>query len=105
MKTPDLPEGKPSVAAKPAHFTPPDFSVSLKAELLNGRRVRALDYAPTSRPAFWGAILCLMDCLPIVQRWETIGERHLAGTRLRSRVFFIPADVRQGLLGSVPHGK
>jgi hypothetical protein len=81
-----------------ANFT--DISAAVKADLLNGRRVRAIDYEMEQRPAFWAAIIGLMDRLPIIQRWETLGERHLAGTRLRVRVFLIPAEVRKGLVGA-----
>ena len=100
MKMPPNQNALESTAAKPAHITPSDFSAFIEVALLNGRRVRALDYEPEQRPMFWAAIIGLMDCLPIIQRWETIGERHLAGTRMRARVFFIPVDVRKGLLGS-----
>lgn len=78
-----------------ADFT--DISAAVKADLLNGRRVRPFDYEPEQRPAFWAAIIGLMDQLPIVQQWETLGERHLAGTRIRARVFLIPAAVRKGV--------
>jgi hypothetical protein len=78
-----------------SHLT--DMGAVVKADLLNGRRVRPFDYVPEQRPAFWAAIIGLMDQLPIVQQWETLGERHLAGTRIRARVFLIPAAVRKGV--------
>lgn len=75
----------------------PDLTVAVKADLLNGCRVRPFDYEPEQRPAFWAAIMGLMDCMPIIQRWETLGERHLSGTRIRARVFLIPSEVRKGV--------
>jgi len=78
-------------------------SEKLNARLLDGHEVRAIDFMPEQRAAFWAALAILRDELPIVERWKTLGERHMAGTRLRVKVFYIPQDVRKSMAGGSSH--
>lgn len=90
-----------SAAVTPASCL--EMAERLRVRLLNGRTIRAIDAVKHDRPAFWAALTQLRDELPIIERWETLGERHLAGTRLRTRVFLIPDSVRKGLTGGGDH--
>ncbi|MEF8709514.1 MAG: hypothetical protein V5B38_11780 [Candidatus Accumulibacter propinquus] len=88
MKTPDLPEGKPS-APNERHYITSDL---LKARCQAGEVVAATDYLESDRPSFWAAIARLRDDQPRVKpAWRTIGEHHVDGTRTRQRVFRLQA--------------
>lgn len=66
-----------------------DLRESIKADLLAGKDVRLIDFAPEKRPEVIGAIAALRDELPIRTGWQTIRESHLSETRLRARRYSI----------------
>lgn len=86
MKTPDLPEGKPSATDKRDFITPD----SIKARILAGEIVGALDYPKADRPTFWASIAIVLDDMPCVKpTWRTISEQHIDGVRTRQKLFRI----------------
>lgn len=64
----------------------------VKADLLAGRDVRLIDYAPEQRRVVVGVIAQLRDELPIRTGWQTVRESHLSETRLRARRYSIPGE-------------
>lgn len=74
-----------------------DLCESIKADLLEGRDVRLIDYTPEKRPAVIGAIAQLRDELPIRTGWQTVRESHLSETRLRARRYSIPGEFLRGV--------
>lgn len=84
--TPALPEEKTSARDK-AHSITPD---SLKARIQAGEVVTATDYHEADRPAFWSAIVIVLDDMPRVRPiWRTISEQHVDGVRTRQKMFRI----------------
>jgi hypothetical protein len=69
-----------------------DLSESIKADLLAGRDIRLIDFAPEQRPAVVGIMAQLRDAYPIRTGWKTIRESHLSETRLRARRYSIPSE-------------
>lgn len=69
-----------------------DLMESIKADLLAGRDVRLIDFAPEQRPTVVGIVAQLRDDLPIRTGWQTIRESHLSETRLRARRYSIPGE-------------
>lgn len=65
---------------------------SVKADLLAGRDVRLIDFAPAQRPQVVGIMAQLRDELPIRCGWQTVRESHLSETRLRARRYSIPGE-------------
>ena len=80
-------EGGFNTNTSPIIFT--DLCESIKADLLAGKDVRLIDFAPEQRPQVIGAIAALRDELPIRTGWQTIRESHLSETRLRARRYSI----------------
>jgi hypothetical protein len=77
------------------HLT--ELTASVKALLIQGRRIRLIDWPPAQRAALIGVIAILRDELPIGCRWVTIRESHLSETRLRARCYVIDgAFLRDG---------
>lgn len=91
MKTPDLPEEKPSVRDKRDYTGSADFLADeIRARLQVGEIVGALDFPETDRWMFWGAIAKLRDEMPGIRSgWRTTDEMHVDGLRTRQRVFKI----------------
>lgn len=86
MNAPALHEEKTSARDK-AHSITPD---SLMARLQAGEVVTAADYHEADRPAFWSAIVIVLDDLPCVRStWRTVNEQYVNGIRTRQRVFAI----------------
>jgi len=86
MKTPDLPEEKPSAPDKRDSI----IADSLQARLMSGEIVGALDYPEADRPLFWSAIARVRDIMQCVRpAWRTISEQHVDGVRVRQQVFKI----------------
>lgn len=88
-KTPqgDQAEGVFKTHTSPSIFT--DLGESIKADLLAGKDIRLIDFAPEQRWQVIGAIAALRDELPIRTGWVTIRESHLSETRLRARRYSI----------------
>jgi hypothetical protein len=63
----------------------------IRADLLAGRRITAADYADLA--AFRGAMVVLMDELPVIETWATTWESRARGMRLRQRVYRLPAGL------------
>ncbi|MCM8597291.1 MAG: hypothetical protein NFW04_01325 [Candidatus Accumulibacter sp.] len=100
MKTPALPEEKTSARDK-AHSITPD---SLKTRIQAGEMVTATDYHEADRPAFWSAIVIVLDDLPCVRStWRTIDEQHVNGIRTRQKMFRI-CPRQRGLVDSTLAG-
>ena len=86
MKTPDLPEEKPSAPDKRDFIT----ADSLKARLQAGEIIGATDYDESIRAQFWAALARVRDDLPCVRpTWRTISEQHVDGIRTRQKMFRI----------------
>ncbi|MEF8728342.1 MAG: hypothetical protein V5B34_09045 [Accumulibacter sp.] len=86
MKTPDLPEEKPSAPNKRDSIT----GASLMARVQGGEAITATDYREADRALFWAAIARVRDDLPCVRpTWRTIGEQHVDGIRTRQKMFRI----------------
>lgn len=86
MKTPDLPEEKPSASDKRDSIT----AASLMARIRAGEIITATDCPKADRPLFWPAIARVRDELPTVKpTWRTIAEQHLDGVRTRQKMFRI----------------
>jgi hypothetical protein len=63
---------------------------AIKARIMAGEIVGALDYPEADRPLFWSAIAIVLDDLPCVRPiWRTIGEQHVDGLRTRQKMFRI----------------
>jgi hypothetical protein len=63
---------------------------AIKARILAGEFVGALDYPEADRPTFWASIAMVLDDLPCVrQTWRTIAEHHVDGVRTRQKMFRI----------------
>ncbi|QLH50485.1 MAG: hypothetical protein HWD57_12365 [Candidatus Accumulibacter cognatus] len=61
---------------------------SIKARILAGEIVGATDYPESDRPLFWAAIAIVQDDMPRVRPfWQTTDEQHVAGTRVRQKLF------------------
>lgn len=91
MKTPDLPEERPSACDK-RDFTGVVDSLadSIKTRLQAGEIVAATDFPEPDRPLFWGAIAQVRDEMPTIKpTWRTIAEQHLDGVRARQKMFRI----------------
>lgn len=92
MKTPGIPEEKPSAPDKRDFITADaDYlAAEIKARLQAGEIIGALDYPEAGRPLFWSAIATVLDDLPCVRPiWRTIAEQHVDGIRTRQKVFRI----------------
>lgn len=99
MKTPDLPEERPSACDK-RDFTGVVDSLadSIKTRLQAGEIVAATDFPEPDRPLFWSAIAIIRDALPCVRPiWRTTDEQHVDGTRTRQKMFRI-VPRQQGIL-------
>ncbi|HCZ16998.1 MAG: hypothetical protein AW09_004089 [Candidatus Accumulibacter phosphatis] len=100
MKTPDLPEEKPSAPDKRDFIT----ADSLKARLQAGEIIGATDYDESIRAQFWAAIARVRDDLPCVRStWRTIDEQHVNGIRTRQKMFRI-CSRQKGLVDSTLAG-
>lgn len=63
---------------------------AIKARLMAGEIVGALDYPESERAQFWSEIAMVLDDLPCVrQTWRTIAEHHVDGVRTRQKMFRI----------------
>ena len=86
MKTPDLPEEKPSAPDTRDSIT----ADAIKARLQAGEIIGALDYPDSDRPLFWAAIARVRDDMQFVRpTWRTISEQHVDGVRVRQKMFKI----------------
>jgi hypothetical protein len=63
----------------------------MRADLLAGRRITATSYADPA--GFHGALVSLMDALPVIETWQTTWESRARGMRLRQRVYRLPAGL------------
>lgn len=102
MKTPDLPEEKPSAADKRDYISTAavDYLVGdIKSRIQAGEIIGALDYCEPDRALFWAAIARVRDDLPGVKTtWRTVSERHVDGLRTRQKLFKIcPREHADGL--------
>ena len=99
MKTPALPEEKTSARDK-AHSITPD---SLKTRIQAGEMVTATDYHEADRPAFWSAIVIVLDDLPCVRStWRMIRRvrRLRSGKEWEGFYYWSAADKREIPLGA-----
>lgn len=73
----------------------------IRGDLLDGRRLRVIDYPRDTRPFIHAALVQLQDELPIRTAWATIDESRLNDTRHRARVYWIAGGhlhaLREGL--------
>jgi hypothetical protein len=75
-----------SAKDRPNSITPD----AIKARIMAGEIVGALDYPEADRPLFWAAIARVRDDLPAVKpTWRTINEHHVDGLRTRQKLFRI----------------
>jgi hypothetical protein len=75
-----------SAKDRPNSITPD----AIKARIMAGEIVGALDYPEADRPLFWAAIARVRDDLPAVKpTWRTINEQHVDGLRTRQKLFRI----------------
>lgn len=102
MKTPDLPEEKPSAPDKRDCTAITILADSLQARLMAGEIVGSLDYPAADRPLFWAAIARVRDDLPCVRpTWRTITEQHIDGLRTRQKMFRIFPRQKGGVDGAL----
>lgn len=70
-----------------------DMTAAIKADLLQGKSVRLVDFSGEMRPYAVAAIAQLRDDgTPIRCGWQTLRESHLSQTRLRARTYCIPGE-------------
>lgn len=63
---------------------------AIKARIMAGEIIAALDYPEADRPLFWAAIARVLDDMPCVRPiWRTINEQHVDGIRTRQKMFRI----------------
>jgi len=90
MKTPDLPEEKPSAPSKRDYNSVTILADAIKARVQAGGVVGALDHPAADRPLFWAAIARVCDDLPYVRpTWRTIAEQHVDGVPTRQKMLRI----------------
>jgi len=64
----------------------------LRADFMDGKDIRLIDYPEDQRIYVIGAIAELRDELPIRMSWQTIRESHLSETRLRAKRYSISGE-------------
>lgn len=69
----------------------------MRADLLAGRTIAATDYPDPA--AFHGAVVVLLDELPVIESWRTCWESRSSGFRLRQKQYRLPAAMTK--LGGV----
>ena len=69
-----------------------NLSAEIKDKLLNGQRIRVIDYLEEERGFVLAAIAILRDELPICSGWLTVRESHASETRTRARTYSIPGE-------------
>ena len=84
-------------ASDKRHLDPSDLAATVKADFLEGRDVRLIDYPSKQRASVIGIIAEASDQFPVTCRWVTLCESHLSGTRLRCKTYRIDgAFLREG---------
>jgi hypothetical protein len=76
----------------------------MRAELLAGRTITASEYPDPA--AFHGAVVVLLDELPVIESWRTCWESRSSGFRLRQRQYRLPAAMTKlgGVVGQALGG-
>ena len=92
-KTPQGGQAEGAFKTASSAFILHDLTESIKADLLQGKSVRLVDFPGELRPFAVAAIAQLRDDgTPIRCGWQTLRESHLSQTRLRARTYCIPGE-------------